>query len=160
MQQNFETAFQLIIEAEGGYVNDPSDPGGETKYGISKRQYPDEDIPNMTLERAKELYRRDYWTPCKCDEMPYPLDILLFDAAVNQGCDAAKKMLQKSLNVAQDGILGLDTMSKARYAKLDACARFLATRGVRYTGTRGADRYMLGWFSRMFKIALRISTEA
>ena len=58
---NFDVAFEKLIGHEGGYVNDARDPGGETKYGISKRAYPDEDIAGLTLERAKQIYRRDCW---------------------------------------------------------------------------------------------------
>jgi lysozyme family protein len=82
---NFDSAFAIIIGIEAGYVNDPQDPGGETKYGISKRRYPAEDIPNLTLDRAKFLYQSDYWNPHKCDAMPWEQALLVFDAAVNGG---------------------------------------------------------------------------
>jgi hypothetical protein len=82
---NFDTAFGIIVGIEAGYVNDPRDPGGETKYGISKRRYPAEDIPNLTLERAKFLYQRDYWNPHHCDALPWAEALLVFDTAVNGG---------------------------------------------------------------------------
>ena len=56
----FDQAFQKLIGHEGGFVDHPSDPGGATKYGISKRSYPGEDIPGLTLDRAKTIYRRDF----------------------------------------------------------------------------------------------------
>ena len=58
---NFDRAFRFLIGEEGGYVNDPADPGGETKFGISKRAYPQLDIKSLTLDQAKAIYRRDYW---------------------------------------------------------------------------------------------------
>ncbi len=95
MRESFDKAFEFTIGVEGGYVNDPSDSGGETKYGISKRWHPDEDIKGMTLERAKELYLDGYWTPCKCDSVVYPLDCILFDTAVNMGNNTAKALFSR-----------------------------------------------------------------
>ncbi len=83
MRSSFEKAFALTVGVEGGYVNDSRDPGGETKYGIAKRYHPDEDIKNLTLERAKEIYLNEYWIPAKCDNTPTPMDICLFDSQVN-----------------------------------------------------------------------------
>jgi hypothetical protein len=61
MSEHFERAVAFVLRHEGGYVNDPRDPGGETKYGISKRAYPRLDIKGLTEADAKEIYRRDYW---------------------------------------------------------------------------------------------------
>ena len=88
MKENFDRAFDLtVIRFEGGaaYTNDPDDPGGETKYGISKRANPDVDILNLTKAAAKEIYRHRYWNPIGGDEMPYPWDVIVFDTAVNLG---------------------------------------------------------------------------
>jgi len=92
VKENFDRAFQLVIGAEGGYVNDPSDAGGETKYGISKRAYPDTDIKSLTLDDAKEIYKQDYWNAVQGDDLPDRLDIVMFDCAVNQGVGAARKL--------------------------------------------------------------------
>ena len=81
----FDAAFAIIVGIEAGYVNDPEDPGRETRYGISRRRYPNEDIKNLTLERAKFLYQRDYWVPHKCDNMPWEQALLVFDVSVNGG---------------------------------------------------------------------------
>lgn len=150
---SFDECFEDVIGLEGGYVNDPVDPGGETKYGISKRAYPDEDIRELTLARAKELYRRDYWDKVKGDMLPTPLDAYVFDAAVNQGVPAAIKMLQKTLGVTQDGIFGLDTQRKAQSATKEQCAMFMAERALRYYGTRNFDRFGRGWLKRLFIVA-------
>lgn len=151
---SFDKAFDHVVGLEGGYVDDAFDPGGVTKYGISKRAYPDEDIASLTLERAKELYRQDYWRPLRCDEMPWPLAMLVFDCGVNQGIQVAAKTLQKALGVVQDGSLGKITMSKAQSAGMETCALFLADRALRYYGTRNADRYLRGWLKRLFIIAM------
>jgi len=89
MKEKFESALAFVLAAEGGYVNDPNDPGGETKYGISKKAYPLLDITNLTREQAVDIYRRDYWNKVKGDELPAGVDIAAFDTAVNMGAGTA-----------------------------------------------------------------------
>jgi lysozyme family protein len=86
--QIFDAAFLLVVAAEGGekVTDDPRDPGGLTKWGICQRSYPDLDIRALTESDAREIYRRDYWDACKCDELPWPLSLYVFDAAINQAC--------------------------------------------------------------------------
>lgn len=108
---NFDNAFYILLGHEGGYVNDPKDRGGETKYGISKRAYPGEDIANLTVERAKALYLRDYWGPAGCDAVPHGIRFDLFDMAVNSGVKAAVKTLQKAAGAEPDGVLGPKTLA-------------------------------------------------
>lgn len=107
---NFDKAFERLIGHEGGYVNDPRDPGGETKFGISKRSYPAEDIKGLTLERAKAIYRRDFWGAAGCDAVPGAMKFDLFDMAVNSGPVTAIKTLQRSAGVTPDGLLGPITL--------------------------------------------------
>jgi lysozyme family protein len=107
---NFDDAFETLIGHEGVYSNDPVDPGGETKYGISKRAYPGEDIKAMTLDRAKAIYRTDYWGPAGCDAVPDGVRFDLFDMSVNSGVRAAVKTLQRAVGEAHDGVLGPKTL--------------------------------------------------
>jgi lysozyme family protein len=107
---NFDKAFEILIGHEGGFVDHPKDPGGATKYGITKRTYPTEDIPNLTLERAKELYRRDFWGPAGCDALPESVRFDVFDMAVNSGVRAAIRMLQRAVDSTPDGVLGPRTL--------------------------------------------------
>lgn len=107
---NFEQAFERLIGHEGGYVNHPADPGGETKYGISKRSYPGEDIKGMTLDRARAIYRRDFWGPAGCDVVPEPVRFDLFDMAVNAGPKTAVRYLQRAVGETQDGVIGPRTL--------------------------------------------------
>lgn len=149
----FDTAFEIVVGHEGGYVDDPQDPGGETKYGISKRAHPTVDIANLTLEQAKEIYAADYWLPCKCDSLPWPLCLYVFDGAVNQGVGGTKKLLQKALDCKQDGILGKRTLAAAERASDWHMDRFMAYRAMRYFGTRNFDRYGDGWLIRTYAVA-------
>jgi lysozyme family protein len=111
---DFDGSFHALIGHEGGYVNDSADPGGETKFGISRRAYPGENIAGMTLDRAREIYRRDYWGPAGCDAVPDVLKFDLFDMAVNQGVKPAIRALQHACGEYEDGILGALTIQAAQ----------------------------------------------
>lgn len=157
MRENFSEAFALVVGLEGGYSNDLRDPGGETKFGISKRAHPDVDVKNLTLEHAEKIYWQHYWDPAHCDELPWPLDMLMFDTAVNQGVKPAIELLQKTVNVAADGAWGPKTKAAVAAKSRDLaelCALFLADRALRYTGTRNFDHFGRGWLKRLFKLAM------
>jgi lysozyme family protein len=108
---DFDGAFERLIGHEGGYVNDPRDAGGETKFGISKRSYPRLDIKTLTLDDAKAIYKRDFWGPAGCDAVPQAIKFDLFDMAVNSGIKPAIKALQKACGADVDGILGPRTLA-------------------------------------------------
>ena len=149
---DFETAVRIVINTEGGLIDDPHDPGGLTKFGISQRAYPSLDIRRLTVDLAKVIYRVDRWDPCKCDQLPDGLRLPVFDMAVNQGVDAAIKALQSALSVKVDGDLGPVTIKAA--ARVDARARFTAARVLRYTRTKNFDRYGMGWITRAVQVVL------
>lgn len=154
---NFDKAFELVVGVEGGYVNDPRDPGGRTIYGITERDHPDLwRAGPPTLEQAKARYKRDYWDDVRGDELPWPLSLFVFDAAVNQGADAAVRVLQKTLGLVIDGKLGPKTLAAAQRASRDQQALYLADRALRYTGTRNFDRFGRGWFKRLFLLAFDV----
>lgn len=111
----FNTAFEYSIGHEGGYVNDPRDRGGETKYGISKRSYPDVNIANLTVEQAKEIYYRDWWKAYNYDRLPDAVAIKVFDTAINVGARVAHRFLQKAcviwgVSIKIDGLIGGQTV--------------------------------------------------
>jgi lysozyme family protein len=151
---SFDRAIPLVLKFEGGYVNDLRDPGGETNWGISKRAYPDLDIRGLTEAQARAIYRRDYWQPLRCDDIPWPLSLAVFDAGVNQGLQAATTMLQRVVGVTQDGRLGPVTLRAVNRAGPDATANYLTERALRYQGTRNFDRFGRGWLRRIFHLAL------
>lgn len=110
----FDYAFEKVIGHEGGYIFDPRDPGGETKFGISKRAYPNEDIKNLTLARAKQIYKSDYWNKCRCDDLPFEVRFDVFDAAVNSGVRQASIWLQRAVGAKPDGVIGNLTIKAAQ----------------------------------------------
>lgn len=94
----FQKALSFVLKWEGVYSNDPTDPGGETKWGISKRAYPDLDIANLTPEDAAAIYYNDYWTPACCTAVVFPWSVAVFDTAVNCGVSRASNWLRESKN--------------------------------------------------------------
>lgn len=102
----FDQSFVKLIGHEGKYSNNPRDPGGETKWGISKRAYPALDIADLTLDDAKAIYKRDYWDRAQCDRLPPAIAFQVFDGAVNSGIGTSIRWLQSAAGVAQDGVVG------------------------------------------------------
>src|SRR5260370_21170855 len=152
MPDLFETAVDFILSVEGGLVNDLSDPGGLTKFGISQRAYPELNIRDLTPEAAKAIYRKDYWDRCCCDRLPAGLAFIVFDSAVNQGVTASIRMLQLSLNVTQDGVIGPATLAAAAaQTSATIIAEMIARRSVAYAMSPLAARDGLGWFRRLAK---------
>ena len=93
---DFQQSVAFVLQAEGGYVNNPADPGGATNFGISKRSYPALDIAALTREQATAIYYRDYWLPSGAQDLPQPLALVHFDTAVNLGVSRAKALLDES----------------------------------------------------------------
>lgn len=144
---DFDTAFDRLLGNEGGYVNDPSDPGGETNWGISKRSYPNVDIAGLTRQGAKEIYLRDFWNPL----MAAPEAVLFqaFDFAVNSGVQTAIRKLQAAIGVADDGHWG--PISAAALAKMelnDVLMRYVAQRLRFWAAMSTWPRFGKGWAVR------------
>lgn len=113
----FERAVGFTMREEtggdpaGGYNDRPSDRGGPTKWGISKRAHPDVDIQNLTRAGALGLYRTHYWIPARCDLLPLPIAIAQFDFAFNSGEDTASMALQRLVGAHPDGDIGPKTLA-------------------------------------------------
>jgi lysozyme family protein len=128
---NFDNAFEVEMEVEvgsapnGGYTNDPNDPGGETKWGISKRANPNVDIANLTKDGAKPIYKVKYWDPLNLDNEAYAIALLLFDTSVNQGLAFAHTLPRDFVGIC-------------------------TARMLRYAANPNFSRYGKGWFNRVF----------
>ena len=112
---NFDTAFTTLLGHEGGYSNNPKDPGGETMWGVTiavarENGYTGA-MRNLPQDVAKRIYRKKYWDAVRAEELPAAIRYPLFDAAVNSGPTRAIKWLQQALRVNQDGVLGPQTMA-------------------------------------------------
>lgn len=159
---DFDQAFERLRGHEGGFTQDTRDrgnwTGGEvgkgvckgTKFGISAAAYPGEDIQNLTLERAKELYRRDYWGPAGCDGVPPAVKFDLFDFAVNSGVRTAVKCLQRAVGETPDGILGPLTLQAVQsMPPLRLVARFNGARLMHLADVPTWPAYGRGWARRV-----------
>jgi lysozyme family protein len=156
---SFEIAFERTLESEGGYVNDPNDPGGETNWGISRRAYPGEDIKGLTVERAKAIYWRDYWKPLKCNDLRRDVAAELFDTAVNMGPRVAVAIAQEAANylgerLVVDGICGAATIAAlSRQASPDLLKVLNGLQLCRYVEMVRNDpvrgKYAKGWLKRI-----------
>lgn len=144
---SFSQALAFVLDHEGGYVNDTRDPGGETKYGISKRAYPDVLIADLTKDDAAAIYRRDYWDACRCDDLPEAIAIMVFDAAVNQGVGAATRMLQAAASVPVDGRIGPQTIRASVLAPV--LPALYEQRRERYEANKNFAIYGRGWLRRL-----------
>lgn len=151
-----DDCISLILKHEGGAIitNDARDSGGLTRYGISQKAYPALDIANLTESQAREIYARDYWTACKCQELPPALALCVFDAAVNQGPVYARRTLQQVLRVPVDGKIGPVTLNKAAIDPAGAVTAYQSARALTYTKTKGFDVYGGGWLSRVISTAI------
>ena len=155
----FSDAMVRVLRDEGGYVNDPMDPGGETKYGISKRSYPNLDIKNLTLDQATVIYFRDWWQGKDFYLLPDALSGEVFDIAINVGPAPAVKFLERACRacgcgVADDGklfsVLPAVKALATRTAELLAAFKSEAAAYYRIlAATHPADRkFLKGWLAR------------
>lgn len=153
---NFDICFEFVVGHEGGYGNHPNDPGRATKYGISQRAYPGEDIKNLTLDRAKFLYKRDYWDKVRGDELPGPIALLTFDAAVNAGVFRAAKWLQEAAGANPDGAIGPNTLEAVRNKKpADLLVECLTLRNLHNASLNTWTTFGKGWSRRLFSLPLQ-----
>lgn len=146
----FADAIERVLGHEGGYSRDPRDPGGETRWGISRRQYPGLDIRSLTREEAAAIYERDFWNPVAAT-VPSPLlRFQLLDAAVNHGMGNAVRMLQRAAGVAPDGHWGpLSQAALLRRDPRDVAERFLAERLDFCARLNAFDAFGRGWTRRI-----------
>jgi len=125
---DFNAAFERLIGHEGGYSFHPSDPGGETMFGVTARVARASgylgDMRHLPIETAKDIYRRLYWDAVKADQLPESVRFDVFDAAVNSGAGQAAKWLQRAAGVADDGAIGPVTLAAAAGAGPTLAPRF------------------------------------
>lgn len=150
MSVQFLKCINRVLGHEGGYVDDPTDPGGETKWGISKRSYPRVDIKNLTRNQAIAIYYRDFWLKIRGDEISDGCAHQLMDTAVNSGCAQAIRFMQRALGVADDGHFGPISMDAMRKAKeIDVVMLVMAERLDFMTHLKNWPNHGKGWARRM-----------
>ena len=118
MERNFPEALAHTLTFEGGWSDNPNDPGGATMKGITQRTYnnylgrqaSNEELRNILDEQIADIYRKLYWQPCAAGDLPDGLDFAVFDTAVNTGPREASRLLQRLVGVSADGVIGPATI--------------------------------------------------
>lgn len=147
---NFQTLIERVLGHEGGYVNDPADPGGETKWGISKRSYPHLNIATLTRQEAISIYKKDFWDPLKADRLHDGVAYQLLDSAVNSGINQSIRFLQRALGVADDGIFGPASLAASeQMGEGDQIMGFLAERIEFMAKLKNWPNHGRGWMRRI-----------
>lgn len=141
-----------------GYVNDPLDNGGETKFGIARNANPEVDVTNLTWEQAKQIYYEKYWIRGSCDRLKSQrVAILHFDGCVNHGIHRASVFLQRSVGATEDGVIGPKTLGAVNTAdEFEICLKIAVMREKFYldivTRRPSQNRFLKGWLRRINEI--------
>ena len=168
MQKNYQKCLKTILHHEGGYVNHPKDPGGETNLGVTKRVYEEhggtKDMKELTVEDVAPIYKKGYWDKMKCDDLPSGLDLCVFDFGVNAGPGRAAKYLQTLVGTKADGGIGPMTLAKVdeyvnKFNVAHAIDHYQNNRQKYYEELSTFDTFGKGWTRRVeetTKLALEI----
>ena len=158
MQKNYDKCLKAILHHEGGYVNHPKDPGGETNLGVTKRVYEEhggtKDMKDLTVEDVAPIYKKGYWDKMKGDDLPSGLDLCVFDFGVNAGPGRSAKYLQTMIGTVADGGIGPNTLKAvANYVEEvgleQAVENFQKARQGYYEKLSTFDTFGKGWTRRV-----------
>ena len=161
MKHNWEKSLEVILHHEGGYVNHPKDPGGETNMGVTKRVYEDfggtKDMKELTKEDVEPIYKKNYWDRVKGDDLPEGLDLMIFDFAVNAGTGRAAKFIQRLVNTTVDGGIGPNTLGKIKeyvvtYGIEETITSYALMRQNYYESLSTFDTFGKGWTRRVSEV--------
>jgi lysozyme family protein len=153
----FAACMPVIFASEGGYVCDPADPGGATNLGVTiavlsaHRGHPctPDDVRALQMPEAAEIYQGDYYNPAHCPDLPPGIDLVVFDAAVNNGVGRAIKLLQAAVGVASDGHFGPATLAAVKASSpREAINRFHDLHADFYAGLPTFWKFGKGWDAR------------
>ena len=158
MQSNYDKCLETILHHEGGYVNHPKDPGGETNLGVTKRVYEEhggtKDMKDLTVEDVAPIYKKGYWDKMKGDVLPSGLDLCVFDFGVNAGPGRAAKYLQTMIGSTPDGGIGPMTLKAVseyveEHGLVKAIENYQDARQSYYEKLSTFDTFGRGWTRRV-----------
>jgi lysozyme family protein len=156
MTSNFKECLDLVLKSEGGWVNHPSDPGGETNLGVTKRVWieyvghPVESLKKLTKEDVAPLYELKYWRPCYCEVLPRGLDFVVFSMGVNAGPGRSVKLLQSAIGCVPDGVIGPRTRELISSSNgADIIKKFSTVRREYYQSLKTFPIFGKGWLARV-----------
>ena len=161
MSNKFSEALEVILHHEGGYVNHPKDPGGETNLGVTKRVYEDfggeKEMKDLTKEDVEPIYKKNYWDRVKGDDLPEGLDLCIFDFAVNAGPGRAAKFIQRLVKTTVDGGIGPNTLKcindhVEHYGVSTAIDQYQSERQNYYESLSNFETFGRGWTRRVDEV--------
>ena len=161
MSKKFSEALEVILHHEGGYVNHPKDPGGETNLGVTKRVYEDfggeKEMKDLTKEDVEPIYKKNYWDRVKGDDLPEGLDLCIFDFAVNAGPGRAAKFIQRLVNTTVDGGIGPNTLKcindhVEHYGVSTTIDQYQSERQNYYESLSNFESFGRGWTRRVDEV--------
>ena len=153
---DFKECLDLVLKSEGGWVNHPQDPGGETNLGVTKRVWeeyvghPVDSLKNLTKEDVAPLYEQKYWRPCYGEVLPRGLNFVVFSMGVNAGPGRSVKLLQSAIGCVPDGIIGPATRSLILASNsATLIAKFSESRREYYRSLKTFPIFGKGWLARV-----------
>jgi len=158
MKENYDHCLEMILHHEGGYVNHPKDPGGETNLGVTKRVWEEhggeKDMKDLTVEDVAPIYKKSYWDRVKGDGLPAGLDLCVFDFGVNAGTGRAAKYLQNLVGATADGAIGPATLrSVDAYVQIEGLSAtidsYQSARQGYYESLSTFETFGRGWSRRV-----------
>lgn len=171
MHNNFKISLEHVLQYEGGWSNNPQDPGGATMKGVTLAVFrkfygsdkSKDDLKNITETQLECIYKKGYWDVCKCDNLPSGIDFVVFDAAVNSGTGTSVKWLQKAVEADVDGILGIKTLEQVRTSLINETIYTMCFYRLDFMqNLSNWKTFGKGWSKRVFKVlyaALTMSKE-
>jgi len=167
MNSNWQKSFELMLKSEGGYVNNPADPGGMTNLGVTKatwenwvgRASDEAEMRSLTPEKVEPLYKKKYFDAVRGDELPIGLDYLLFDFAVNAGVGRSIKTLQTAVGVPADGGFGPLTMAAVQTQNpKQLIEQFSQAKENFYRSLPTFATFGRGWLNRVADVKLKANS--
>jgi lysozyme family protein len=171
-EANWNTCLAFVFAAEGGYTDDPQDPGGATNLGITLDELAiwrhtavtKDDVKNLGRAEASAIYRTNYWNASRCNELPSGVDLMVMDASVNTGNGRSAKILQAAVGVAVDGSIGPLTLAAvAGRPAADLINELAARRQAFYESLNTFNHFGAGWTKRVQQVqalALQLAAGA
>jgi lysozyme family protein len=159
MKQNFDVSLAHVLKSEGGWSDHPADPGGATMKGVTLETYrrykmnphiTKDQLRNITDEEVADIYKIGYWDKCRCFDLPSGVDFLVFDMAINAGVGRSSKLLQESVGVPADGVIGPITIAASNAADVDlTIERFSQLKEAFYRSLPTFGTFGNGWLNRV-----------
>ena len=175
MKENWKHSFDMMIDSEGGFQDDPRDSGnqladgrkGSTNLGVTQAVWEEyvghkvstQDMRNLTPALVEPMYRRRYWDACRCNDLPNGVDYLVFDFAVNAGVGRSAKTLQSAVGATPDGAIGSMTLAAvAKHSPDELIEKFSQAKEMFYRSLDTFETYGTGWLNRVADVKLKASS--